>query len=149
TDQALSALFPAPTPSGNDVADLAAQGTAFGTFLPRLGIVYQVLDRLAPSPHSDLPGGLARFAPMDPDGDASLYRALFQTATLLQLDPAFDADANGKIPRGDGKGLLAHGDALRAGAGLTGTELSQITNHLGYDDSTPFNLDTISAVFRY
>jgi hypothetical protein len=144
TDQALIALN--PRARENSLGSLDA---GFLTFLPRLGIIKQVMDRLKLNPQKDLMPLLACFAPIDIYGRSSLYHQMFLSPALLKQDAVFAVDSLGTVlaitPL---QKLSGHIEALRAALQLTDDELRQIMTKLGYDDSTNLTLDNLSAIFR-
>jgi peptidoglycan hydrolase-like protein with peptidoglycan-binding domain len=150
TDKAISALYPsADLPQGNDdAADLERLDNGFLALLPRLGVAAKAVERLKLRPSRDLSGLLACWAPIDANGEDSLYRSMFGSPALEALDPAFAADAFGNVLADANAKLLDHADALRAAFGLTADELTLIVAALGFDATTALTLETLSAVYR-
>ena len=150
TDKAITALYPAADlPGGVDnAADLQKLDAGFLTLLPRLGVAFQVMDRLNFTPDQDLLGLLACWSPIDVHGADSLYRNMFLSPAQLKQDPAFADDGYGNFLQDNTQTLLAHTETLRAAFSLTDAEFSLIVAALGFSPSTPLTLDTISAVYR-
>jgi hypothetical protein len=143
TDQALIALN--PRARENSLGSLDA---GFLTFLPRLGVIKQVMDRLKLQPQKDLLPLLACFAPIDTYGRLSLYHRMFLSPALLKQDAVFAEDRFSNVLTNPAQKLVGHIEVLRAALQLTNDELRQIMTNLGYNDDTPFNLPNLSAIFR-
>ena len=148
TDKALAALYPAAqTPvDASDAVNVERLDTGFGELLPRLGVVRRVMKRLRLRPEKDLLPLLACFAPIDANGESSLYRQMFLSPG--RLDDAFAEDGYGNVLTDGTAKLLDHAETLRAAFSLTAGEFSEITPALGYDANTPLTLNNISGVFR-
>jgi hypothetical protein len=146
TDQAITALFPATPITGDDSVDLKALDDGYAVFLVRLGIVFELIERLKLSVDKDLGGLLACFATLGTYGDTAPYRAMFLTSPIA--DSAFDEDAHGNMPQAPDEALLDHTETLRAAFGLTDDEFQLIVDDLGYDSSTKLSLDAITQIYR-
>ena len=114
--------------------------------LPRLGVLQRVIELLKLRRDRDLLPLLACVAPIDADGEGSLYRQMFLSPRTL--DGAFADDGYGNVLASGTEKLLDHADALRAAFSLTASEFAEITRGLGYDATTALTLATISEVFR-
>jgi Neuraminidase-like domain/Putative peptidoglycan binding domain/Salmonella virulence plasmid 28.1kDa A protein len=87
-DDIITALYPSAYPfTGNLATDLPNLDKGFSVMLPRIGFLFQVMDRLKLTPAKDLMNLLACWAPIGTVGDNSLYRKMFLTPALLQEDP--------------------------------------------------------------
>ncbi len=75
------------TVAANDSANLDLLDEGFLVVLPRIGTVFQVMDRLNLMPKKDLLSLLACWAPIGTAGDQSLYQSMFLTPALLREDP--------------------------------------------------------------
>jgi GH18 family chitinase len=150
TDALITALYPAADlPVGNnDAQDLLRLDAGFLVLLPRIGFLFQVINRLNLTPVRDLARLLACWAPIGTAGESSLYASMFLTPTLLRQDPAFADDGYGNFLQDNTKKLLDHAPALRAAFNLTGAELTLIAGDLGFDGTTVLNLDNVSAIYR-
>jgi hypothetical protein len=150
TDKAIAALYPAAelTQGNDDAADLERLDNGFLELLPRLGVASQAVERLKLRPSRDLSSLLALWAPIDTNGDDSLYRKMFGSVAVEGRDPAFDEDGFGNVLADANAKLLDHADALRAAFGLTADELSLIVDALGFDATTPLTIENVSAVYR-
>ena len=153
TDQAISALYPAdqvPTDL-DDAINLQKLDAGFQTLLPRLGVIKQVMNQLNLKLKKDLLPLLACFSPIG-TYDMSLYRQMFLSPALLKQDPVFADDGFGNVLIDNSQNLAAHTEILRAALQLTDDELHQIIMALralnSYTDSTPLNLESLSAIFR-
>jgi hypothetical protein len=144
TDQLITALSP-ELPAGDPLERL---DDLFLALLPRIGVVFQLIDGLKLSLKRDLPGLLACWSPLGTHGPESLYRKMFLSPALLELDDAFAEDGFGNVLNNPGEKLLEHTEALRAAFGLTGEEMAVIAKELGFDDETPLSLENVSAVYR-
>jgi Neuraminidase-like domain/Salmonella virulence plasmid 28.1kDa A protein len=165
TDQVLAAIYsPARTailpPNANDPIEpnnannLGRMDAGFLAFLPRLGVIKQVMDRLKLNPQKDLMPLLACFATIDTYGRSSLYHQMFLSPALLKQDDVFAVDSLGTVLAKPHQKLGGHIEALRAALQLTDDELRQIManlvdNNLPYNDNTPLTLETLSAIFRH
>jgi hypothetical protein len=154
TDRAISALYPpADLPQGNDdAADLERLDSGFLALLPRLGVAKKAIERLKLRPSRDLPSLLACWAPIDANGEGSLYWSMFGSAAAESADPAFAPDAFGNVLT-DGTATLLdpahdHTGAIRAAFALTADELAEIVDALGFDATTPLTLENLSAIYR-
>lgn len=150
TDDLLSAMYEPTTIGG--LTDLQRLDSGFSIALPRIGVLYQVIDVLGLDVGSELSGVLALWAPMASTGGSSLYSRMFLNPTIV-ADPAqpnpFLPALDGTVPSGGM--LLAQKAALCAALNLTSAEFDLITGPgagLGYDGTTVLSLNTISAVFR-
>jgi hypothetical protein len=150
TDKAITALYPATElPTGtDDAADLTRLDDGFLKLLPRLGIVAQLMSALALNPKRDLVPLLACWAPIDSHGDNSLYRQMFLGSSPAQQDAAFADNGYGDYLRNSER-LVDHAETLRAAFQLTGDEMSRIIATFRFRATTPLNLTTISAVYRW
>jgi GH18 family chitinase len=103
TDDLLAALYPAADmPTGtNDAANLALLDAGFRVFLPRAGVLLQVMERLNLTANASLTKLLACWAPIGTVGDNALYRKMFLTPTLLQDSDAQTATVIGPVDPGD------------------------------------------------
>lgn len=150
TDRAIMALNNRATSSDTP----GTLDAGFLNFLPRLGVIKQVMDRLKLNPQKDLMPLLACFAPIDTYGRSSLYHQMFLSPALLKQDPVFVEDGNGDVLRTNPPQKIgSHIEILRAALQLTDDELRQIMTSLGYNDSkesigTNLTLETLSAIFR-
>jgi hypothetical protein len=91
TDQILTALYPADAPNPED---------GFKKLLPRIGFLFQVMERLSLSADTDLASPLACWAPIGTAGDDSLYRKMFLSPTVQDLGPQI-ATIDGPVTLGD------------------------------------------------
>jgi len=150
TDKAISALYPTTQlpNDADDAVNLQRLDTGFLTLLARLGHVKQVMGLLNLNLKKDLPSLLACFAAIDTHGMTSLYHKMFLSPSLLKQDSAFADDGYGNFLADNTQKLVAHSESLRAAFLLTDNEFIQIITHLGFDASTPLNLDNISSLFR-
>lgn len=144
TDQLIAALSP-ELPAGDPLERLDG---LFLALLPRIGAVFQLIERLKINPKKDLAGLLALWAPLGTHGPGSPYRKMFLSPALLELDAAFADDGYGNFLNDPAERLLEHAEALRAAFGLTGEEMAVIVESLGFDAGTPLSLETSSAVYR-
>ncbi|MBW8873690.1 MAG: peptidoglycan-binding protein [Acidobacteria bacterium] len=142
TDQLITALAPA-----GDATDLQKLDDAFLTLLPRLGIVFRLIDRLGLTPDDDLQALLACWSPLGTYGPDALYRKVFLSPALLRLDAVFADDGYGNFLKDPNAKLLDHAEALRAACGLTGEELSLIVADRSLKDAL-LTLDNVSEIFR-
>ncbi|HEX4962204.1 MAG TPA: neuraminidase-like domain-containing protein [Thermoanaerobaculia bacterium] len=142
TDQLITALAPA-----GDATDLQKLDDAFLSLLPRLGIVFRLMDRLGLTPDDDLQALLACWSPLGTYSPDALYRKIFLSPALLRLDAVFADDGYGNFLNDPNAKLLDHAEALRAAFGLTGEELSLIVADRGLKDAL-LTLDNVSAIFR-
>jgi hypothetical protein len=124
TDDILTALYPIRTDSLG-AADLARLDTGFLTFLPRVGFLFQIMDRLGLTPDADLPSLLACWAPIGTAGDNSLYRRMFLSSTAQELGPQ-TATVAGLVQPGDvlttsinGVSIPAQGYTVQTGDTVT------------------------------
>src|SRR5207247_2542242 len=143
TDMVITALYPtAALPSGtDDAADMQKLDQGFLTLLPRLGVVFQVMDRLNLKPNQQLQSLLVCWSPINVYGVNSLYRKMFLSPAQLKQDPAFADDGYGNFLQVNTEMLLAHTETLRAAFSLTDAEFSLIVAALGFGASTPLTLD--------
>jgi hypothetical protein len=148
-DRALTGLWPAaqwpigtgaPAPARLDAGMLAA--------LPRLGVAIDVVSRLNLRAPRDLPSLLSLWSPIDVHGPGSLYSSLFLAAGASPRDPAFEDNGYGDVLTDATVMLVDHGDAIRAAANLTGPEFELLRSALGFDASTPLQIDEVSAIYR-
>jgi hypothetical protein len=137
TDRAIVALNPRATES-NTPGELDA---GFLAFLPRLGVIKQVMDRLHLNLQKDLQPLLACFNKIDTYGKSSLYHQMFLSPALLKQDPVFAEDGNGDVLRTNPRQKIGnHIEVLRAALQLTDDELRQIMADLSLTDDTPLAL---------
>lgn len=150
TDKTISALYPSdqmPDDSDNDV-NLQKLDSGFLVLLPRLGVLKRVMELLKLKPKRDLLALLACFAPIDTHGANALYREMFLSPALLELDDAFADDGFGNFLTDDTQKLLAHTEALRAAFQLSDNELTEILSALNFNEDTVLTLENISEIFR-
>src|SRR5204863_4826656 len=150
TDLAIEALYPTPQlPTGVDeAADLVRLDTGFGTLIPRLGIIVQVMDRLNLTPKKGLDGLLACFGPIGVHAKETLYRKMFMGAAPPAQDPAFADDGYGNVLGTTTETLFSHTETLRGAFALSGAEFAQIVAALGFNGNTVLTLNNISAIYR-
>jgi peptidoglycan hydrolase-like protein with peptidoglycan-binding domain len=89
TDDLLSALYPAadlPT-GGNDTVNLPLLDAGFTIALPRMGVLFAVMELLSITANQALGQLLGCWAPIDTVGDNALYQQMFGGPTLEQEDP--------------------------------------------------------------
>jgi hypothetical protein len=89
TDDLLSALYPAADlPSGaNDAVNLPLLNAGFTVALPRMGVLFAVMEQLQVTANQALGQLLACWAPIGTVGDNALYQQMFGGPTLEQEDP--------------------------------------------------------------
>jgi len=150
TDLAIEALYPTPQlPTGVDeAADLVRLDTGFGTLIPRLGIIVQVIDRLNLTPKKGLDGLLVCFGPIGVHAKEALYRKMFMGAAPPAQDPAFADDGYGNVLGTPTETLFSHTETLRGAFSLSGAEFAQIVAALGFNGNTVLTLNNISAIYR-
>jgi hypothetical protein len=149
TDAAICALYRADlAPLGpDDIDTLAKLDAGFLRLLPRLGVAVHVMNLLGLNAQRDLPALLACWSDIGTHGDGALYAQLFTNAAIANPDAAFAADRYGEFLTGNEK-LIAHAEALRGAFNLTGPEFDWIVAALGYSNTTPLTLSSISAIYR-
>ena len=132
TDAAICALFPVP-PFGSATVDTIAKIDAgFVTLLPRLGVVQRLLRTLSLTTKRDLLPLLALWTPLEFRATSGLYRAMFTAPSLPARDPAFADDGYGEVLQNATERLVGHTETLRAAFGLTGDEVAQALQALGF-----------------
>ncbi len=148
TDAIISALYPTnQMPDGADAqVDLARMDAGFAELLPQLGIAMSALDALELRPEDALRPILALFGPISTNGTAALFREMFQRPA--RENPAFAEDGFGGVLTDPAALLLPEVETLRAAFSLTGPEFNRIVAVLGFDDTTPLTIETVSAIYR-
>ncbi|GHJ47905.1 hypothetical protein Cs7R123_52470 [Catellatospora sp. TT07R-123] len=152
TDKAYAALYPAaqlPLPADTAAAALAKLDQGWVTLLERLAHVVALSAELPAVPKKELTKLLACVAPIGTRGADSLYRQLFLSPGILNLDPAFKPGPTGAVLTDATAKLADHAVGVTAAVGVTPGEYAAITAALGYAAATPLTLDTVSAVYRY
>ncbi|HXA29002.1 MAG TPA: neuraminidase-like domain-containing protein [Candidatus Angelobacter sp.] len=159
TDDLLSAFYQPTGPGGS--TDLQLLDGGMLATLPRIGLVYELVDLLGLDLQSDLDSVLTLWAPIGTAGPDSLYARMFLSPSVLprpvgQPSP-FRPAQDGTVLTPPPGHLLDEKTALCAALNLTSTEFDLITGTgtaagsplgLGYDGTTPLALDRISAVYR-
>lgn len=149
TDDLISALSTAP--AGTSDPHVLDQG--FIDLLPRAGLAFQAIDLMGLDPGSDLESLLVCWARIPSARPDSLYAQMFLNPTVLRLDSTFAPDAHGMYFTGmPAPTVLGHQPALMAALNLTGAEFALVTGPaplgLGFDSSTPLDMDAVSAIYR-
>ena len=89
TDDLVAALYPAADlPSGtNDTVNIPLLDSGFRIALLRIGVLYQVIEKLSLTPAQVLQQLLACWAPIGTSGDNALYQQMFGGPAIQREDP--------------------------------------------------------------
>jgi len=159
TDDLVQAFY---APAGPDTdTGLQQLDSGLQAVLLRAGVAYRAIDLLGLDPDTDLESLLTCWGPVSTNGPDSLYARLFLNKTVLNQDPVFAPDIQGRIltvtPPAIPPSLLAAKPALCAALGLTSAEFDLLTGTsttpvaglgLGYHTATPLTVENISALYR-
>jgi len=157
TDKVITVFYPQgyiPNAEDTDAENLEKLNQGFSDLLPCLGVLKQSLNILELNIDKSLLPLLACFATIDVQGNNSLYRQLFLSCNFEDINEDFKENIHGeylvfdKEDEENKKYLINYTAFLRAAFNLSSLEYNYIFLKLGYDDTTPLNLENLSTIYR-
>jgi len=146
-DKAFTALYPDET--GLTIADRDDIDRNFAAFLFKLALVMMVANKLGLKPKKELTKLLSLWAPIDTQGQRSLYRQMFLNPTLIEQDAAFTGNSSGGWLTDTNVKVEQHQGILKAAFNLTQEEYDLVIGDLKYDSTTPLLLENVTCIYRY